>query len=145
MKITKRQVRSTFALHGELSESAPAAAAKLCLNTNSFINKCVEGCLEAAACDDMAVDIPIVRLMRRGAGKPYLEASRILEICLLRTPASMASSQLHCHAFVRLVEEHAEPLTPEIVELFWRLAQTRVQRQNQFEKKLTELQTRGAS
>ncbi len=139
MKSTPRQHRQTLALRQDLADRVHQTAALISQNPNYFVNKCVEGCLDAMESEELAVDIPIVVLVRKMCGRPELAAKWVPAICALLAPHSLRLTPRHYRHFADLIDGHEGPRTQEAVQLYWRLADTRTEQQVAFEDELRAL------
>ena len=89
--------------------------------------------------EELAVDIPIVVLVRKICGRPVLAAKWVPAICALFAPHSMRLTPRYYRHFADLIDSHEGPLTQETVQLYWRLADTRTEQQVAFEDELRVL------
>lgn len=142
MKSTTRQPRQTLALRQDLANRVHITASLIAQNPNYFVNKCVEGCLDAMESEEIAVDIPIVVLVRKLCGRSVLAAKWVPAICALFVQQPMALTPRHYHHFADLINGHEGSLTQEAVQLYWRLADNRAQQQVDFEGELRALAAR---
>src|ERR1700722_13992061 len=92
---SKTPRRVTVNLRSDLNERVVQRAAELDQNPNYFVNQCVEGILDAIDGEEIAQDIPILKLARIMKGKPLLDARLINAICSLS--ASHTEEITVCH------------------------------------------------
>ena len=145
MKKPKRVQRLTMVLRSDLTERVYPYAERICQNPNSFVNHCVEACLNAMSSDEIACDFPIVILMRKACYKPLLNAKRIREICALLAPNSDEIPSQNFRQLAEMLNCHEGPLTKEMVRAYWKLANQVAQEAAAFEKELQAFRNRQSS
>jgi hypothetical protein len=136
MKKTTRQRRITLMLRSDLAERVLQNAPRICQNPNSFVNHCVEGCLDAMESEEISCDISIVTLMRKACRKPILAAKWIRAICALFAENPEEIPPQNFQYLADLLNEHEGPLTREKVRSYWRLADRMAKETVAYEKDL---------
>jgi len=112
--------RVTIALRSDLNERVFNKAAELGQNANYFVNQCVEGILDAMDGDDIAHDIPVLKLDRIMEGKTMLDSKWVNAICSLFVPNAEEITTWHRRYFAELVNKHQGTLTQAHIDLYWK-------------------------
>jgi len=76
-----RAKRLTMMVRSDLTERVLKLAPTVSQNPNSFVNLCVEGCLDAMEAEDIGYEIPIIKLYRTVRKKAVLDSKWVTAIC----------------------------------------------------------------
>jgi hypothetical protein len=138
---TKTPRRVTMALRNDLNERVFKKAEELGQNANYFVNQCVEGILDAMDGDDIAHDIPVLKLERIMKGKTMLDSKWVNALCAFIVPNVDVEevTMWHRRFFAELVNKHEGKLTQEYLNLYWKQAAERNRRRIEEEKELARL------
>lgn len=131
-------------LRKDLAERVHATAALTLLNSNYFVNNCIEGCLDAMESEEIAVDIPMVIIVRKIRSLPILAAERIRALCTLFLPETVSITPRHYQILAGLLNNHEGDLTEEAFRYDGKLADDRYRRQIAFESELAELRQKSS-
>jgi hypothetical protein len=132
-------------LRKDLADRVHATAALTLLNSNYFVNNCVEGCLDAMESDEMAVDIPMVIIVRKIRGLPILAAERIRALCTLFLPETVSITPRHYQILAGLLNNHDGDLTEEAFRFYGELTDKKYCRQIAFEAELAALRQKSSA
>jgi hypothetical protein len=105
--------RLTMVLRADLTERVYRIAPQLSQNPNSFVNLCVEGCLNAMESDDIYFEIPIIKLFRLLTKHTLLESKWVTKICSLFVPDTTEITHHYYRILAESLNDLQEPLTPE--------------------------------
>ena len=119
-------------LRKDLAERVHATAALTLLNSNYFVNNCIEGCLDAMESEEIAVDIPIVTLVRKIRSLPILAAQRTRALCVLFIPETVSSTPRFLQILAGLLNNHDGDLTEEALRFYGKLSEQHYRRQIAF-------------
>lgn len=121
-KEVKTSRRVTMALRNDLNERVFNKAAELGQNANYFVNQCVEGILDAMDGNDIAHDIPVLRLDRIMKGKTLLDSKWVNVLCSFFAPNVEEITVWHRRYFAELINKHDGKLTQSHIDLYWKEA-----------------------
>ena len=107
--------RLTMVLRSDLTEKVYRIAPQLSQNPNSFVNLCVEGCLNAMESGGIHFEIPIVKLYRLLTKRTLLESKLVTAICSLFVPQTQEISDHYYRFLAEALNENEGPLTPEVM------------------------------
>jgi len=132
--------RVTFVLRNDLNERAIKRAAELGQNPNNFVNLCVEGCLNAMDGKETTYEIPIITLDRIKRKRTLLDSGIVRRVIELFAPHAEEITSEHHRFLAELVNQHEGPLSPELMQFYWRRATEMNRQQIETEKGLARLQ-----
>jgi hypothetical protein len=112
--------RVTMALRNDLNERVFKKAEELGQNANYFVNQCVEGILDAMDGDDIAHDIPVLKLDRIMKGKTLLDSKWVNYLCSFVVANAEEVTVWHRRYFAEMVNKHEGKLTQAHIDLYWK-------------------------
>jgi hypothetical protein len=112
--------RVTMALRNDLNERVFKKAEELGQNANYFVNQCVEGILDAMDGDDIAHDIPVLKLDRIMKGKTMLDSKWVNYLCSFFAANVEEVTVWHRRYFAEMVNKHQGKLTQAHIDLYWK-------------------------
>ena len=136
---SKTPRRVTINLRSDLNERLLQRAAELDQNPNYFVNQCVEGILDAIDGEEIAQDVPILKLARIMKGKTLLDAKWIIAICSRFEPRTDEFTVWHRRYFAELANRHEGTLTEEFNDLYWKQAAEMTRQRIETEKQIAHL------
>jgi len=89
--------------------------------------------------EEIAVDIPIIVIVRKIRGLPILAAKWIPAICALFFPATVSITPRHYQILAGLLNNHEDVLTEEAIRFYGQLADKTYRQQIAFEAELAAL------
>jgi hypothetical protein len=107
--------RLTMVLRADLTERVYRIAPQLSHNPNSFVNLCVEGCLNAMEDDGIHYEIPIIKLFRLLTKRTLLESKWVTAICSIFVPQTQEITDHYYRFLAEALNENERPLTPEVM------------------------------
>ena len=113
-----RPLRLTLILRKDLSARVHAVASMIRQNPNHFVNKCVEGCLDAMESEEIAFDIPLVTLFRKISGVSLLDAKWIPAICSLFMAEAIHLTPRHLQILAGLLNDHQGDLAEDVIRFY---------------------------
>jgi hypothetical protein len=131
--------RVTVNLRSDLNERVVEKAAELDQNPNYFVNQCVEGILDAIDGEEIAQDIPILKLARIMKGKTLLDAKWVTALCSVFAPHAEEITAWHRRYFAELTNRHEGTLTEEFIKLYWKQAAEMTRQRIETEKQIARL------
>ena len=137
--------RVTLVLRNDLNDRAIQRAAELGQNANNFVNLCVEGCLNAMDGKHTTYDIPIITLDRIKRKRTLLDSAMARRIIEIFAPKVEEITDEHHRFMAELVNAHDGPLTPDIMQFYWRRATEMNKQRIETEKELAKLQKQKGS
>jgi hypothetical protein len=117
-----RAKRLTMMVRGDLTERVLKLAPAVSQNPNSFVNLCVEGCLDAMEAEDIGYEIPIIKLYRTVRKKAVLDSKWVTAICSIFAPRTEEVTEHHHRFLAELINQHEGPLTAEAMNFYWKKA-----------------------
>jgi hypothetical protein len=117
-----RAKRLTMMVRGDLTERVLKLAPVVSQNPNSFVNLCVEGCLDAMEAEDIGYEIPIIKLYRTVRKKAVLDSKWVTAICSIFAPRTEEVTEHHHRFLAELINQHEGPLTAEAMNFYWKKA-----------------------
>ena len=89
--------------------------------------------------EEIAVDIPMVIIVRKIRSLPILAAERIRALCTLFLPESVSITPRHYQILAGLLNNHEGDLTEEAFRFYGELSEQHYRRQMAFEAELAAL------
>jgi len=117
-----RARRLTMMVRSDLTERVLKLAPVVSQNPNSFVNLCVEGCLDAMEAEDIGYEIPIIKLYRTVRKKAVLDSKWVTAICSIFAPRTEEVTEHHHRFLAELINQHEGPLTAEAMNFYWKKA-----------------------
>jgi hypothetical protein len=117
-----RAKRLTMMVRGDLTERVLKLAPQVSQNPNSFVNLCVEGCLNAMESKDLGYEIPIIKLYRTVTKKAWLDSKWVTALCSIFAPRTEEVTEHHHRFLAELINQHEGPLTTEAMNFYWKKA-----------------------
>jgi hypothetical protein len=117
-----RAKRLTMMVRSDLTERVLKLAPVVSQNPNSFVNLCVEGCLDAMEAEDIGYEIPIIKLYRTVRKKAVLDSKWVTAICSIFAPRTEEVTEHHHRFLAELINQHEGPLTAEAMNFYWKKA-----------------------
>ena len=117
-----RAKRLTMMVRSDLTERVLKLAPVVSQNPNSFVNLCVEGCLDAMEAEDIGYEIPIIKLYRTVRKKAVLDSKWVTAICSIFAPRTEEVTEHHHRFLDELINQHEGPLTAEAMNFYWKKA-----------------------
>jgi hypothetical protein len=117
-----RAKRLTMMVRSDLTERVLKLAPVVSQNPNSFVNLCVEGCLDAMEAEDIGYEIPIIKLYRTVRKKAVLDSKWVTAICSIFAPRTEEVTEHHHRFLAELINQHEGPLTTEAMNFYWKKA-----------------------
>jgi hypothetical protein len=117
-----RAKRLTMMVRSDLTERVLKLAPVVSQNPNSFVNLCVEGCLDAMEAEDIGCEIPIIKLYRTVRKKAVLDSKWVTAICSIFAPRTEEVTEHHHRFLAELINQHEGPLTAEAMNFYWKKA-----------------------
>jgi len=117
-----RAKRLTMMVRSDLTERVLKLAPTVSQNPNSFVNLCVEGCLDAMEAEDIGYEIPIIKLYRTVRKKAVLDSKWVTAICSIFAPRTEEVTEHHHRFLAELINQHEGPLTAEAMNFYWKKA-----------------------
>src|ERR1700683_4615562 len=117
-----RAKRLTMMVRSDLTERVLKLAPAVSQNPNSFVNLCVEGCLDAMDAEDIGNEIPIIKLYRTVRKKVVLDSKGVTAICSIFAPRTEEVTEHHHRFLAELINQHEGPLTAEAMNFYWKKA-----------------------
>jgi len=117
-----RAKRLTMMVRGDLTERVLKLAPVVSQNPNSFVNLCVEGCLDAMEAEEIGYEIPIIKLYRTVRKKAVLDSKWVTAICSIFAPRTEEVTEHHHRFLAELINQHEGPLTAEAMNFYWKKA-----------------------
>jgi hypothetical protein len=117
-----RAKRLTMMVRSDLTERVLKLAPQVSQNPNSFVNLCVEGCLDAMEAEDIGYEIPIIKLYRTVRKKAVLDSKWVTAICSIFAPRTEEVTEHHHRFLAELINQHEGPLTAEAMNFYWKKA-----------------------
>jgi hypothetical protein len=117
-----RAKRLTMMVRSDLTERVLKLAPAVSQNPNSFVNLCVEGCLDAMEAEDIGYEIPIIKLYRTVRKKAVLDSKWVTAICSIFAPRTEEVTEHHHRFLAELINQHEGPLTAEAMNFYWKKA-----------------------
>jgi hypothetical protein len=109
-------------VRSDLTERVLKLAPVVSQNPNSFVNLCVEGCLDAMEAEDIGYEIPIIKLYRTVRKKAVLDSKWVTAICSIFAPRTEEVTEHHHRFLAELINQHEGPLTAEAMNFYWKKA-----------------------
>ncbi len=131
--------RVTINLRSDLHERVMQRAVELDQNPNYFVNQCVEGILDAIDAEEIAQDIPILKMARILKGKTLLDAKWVGALCAIFAPHAEEITVWHRRNFAELANRHEGKLTEEFINLYWKQAVEMTRQRMETEKQIARL------
>ena len=117
-----RAKRLTMMVRSDLTERVLKLAPVVSQNPNSFVNLCVEGCLDAMEAEDIGYEIPIIKLYRTVRKKAVLDSKWVTAICSIFAPRTEEVTEHHHRFLAELINQHEGPLTADAMNFYWKKA-----------------------
>jgi hypothetical protein len=117
-----RAKRLTMMVRSDLTERVLKLAPVVSQNPNSFVNLCVEGCLDAMEAEEIGYEIPIIKLYRTVRKKAVLDSKWVTAICSIFAPRTEEVTEHHHRFLAELINQHEGPLTAEAMNFYWKKA-----------------------
>jgi hypothetical protein len=117
-----RAKRLTMMVRSDLTERVLKLAPAVSQNPNSFVNLCVEGCLDAMEAEEIGYEIPIIKLYRTVRKKAVLDSKWVTAICSIFAPRTEEVTEHHHRFLAELINQHEGPLTAEAMNFYWKKA-----------------------
>ena len=137
-----RARRLTMMVRGDLTERVLKLAPVVSQNPNSFVNLCVEGCLDAMEAEDIGYEIPIIKLYRTVRKKAVLDSKWVTAICSIFAPRTEEVTEHHHRFLAELINQHEGPLTTEAMNFYWKKATEMNMARIQTEKEAIKFKTK---
>jgi hypothetical protein len=137
-----RAKRLTMMVRSDLTERVLKLAPVVSQNPNSFVNLCVEGCLNAMEAEDIGYEIPIIKLYRTVRKKAVLDAKWVTAICSIFAPRTEEVTEHHHRFLAELINQHEGPLTTEAMNFYWKKATEMNMARIQTEKEAIKFKTK---
>ena len=137
-----RAKRLTMMVRSDLTERVLKLAPTVSQNPNSFVNLCVEGCLDAMEAEDIGYEIPIIKLYRTVRKKAVLDSKWVTAICSIFAPRTEEVTEHHHRFLAELINQHEGPLTAEAMNFYWKKATEMNMARIQTEKEAIKFKTK---
>jgi hypothetical protein len=137
-----RAKRLTMMVRSDLTERVLKLAPVVSQNPNSFVNLCVEGCLDAMEAEDIGYEIPIIKLYRTVRKKAVLDSKWVTAICSIFAPRTEEVTEHHHRFLAELINQHEGPLTAEAMNFYWKKATEMNMARIQTEKEAIKFKTK---
>jgi hypothetical protein len=137
-----RAKRLTMMVRSDLTERVLKLAPAVSQNPNSFVNLCVEGCLDAMEAEDIGYEIPIIKLYRTVRKKAVLDSKWVTAICSIFAPRTEEVTEHHHRFLAELINQHEGPLTAEAMNFYWKKATEMNMARIQTEKEAIKFKTK---
>ncbi len=137
-----RAKRLTMMVRSDLTERVLKLAPVVSQNPNSFVNLCVEGCLDAMEAEDIGYEIPIIKLYRTVRKKAVLDSKWVTAICSIFAPRTEEVTEHHHRFLAELINQHEGPLTTEAMNFYWKKATEMNMARIQTEKEAIKFKTK---
>ena len=137
-----RAKRLTMMVRSDLTERVLKLAPVVSQNPNSFVNLCVEGCLDAMEAEDIGYEIPIIKLYRTVRKKAVLDSKWVTAICSIFAPRTEEVTEHHHRFLAELINQHEGPLTAEAMNFYWKKANEMNMARIQTEKEAIKFKTK---
>ena len=137
-----RAKRLTMMVRSDLTERVLKLAPEVSQNPNSFVNLCVEGCLDAMEAEDIGYEIPIIKLYRTVRKKAVLDSKWVTAICSIFAPRTEEVTEHHHRFLAELINQHEGPLTAEAMNFYWKKATEMNMARIQTEKEAIKFKTK---
>jgi len=137
-----RAKRLTMMVRSDLTERVLKLAPVVSQNPNSFVNLCVEGCLDAMEAEDIGYEIPIIKLYRTVRKKAVLDSKWVTAICSIFAPRTEEVTEHHHRFLAELINQHEGPLTAEAMNFYWKKATEMNMARIQTEKEAIKYKTK---
>jgi hypothetical protein len=137
-----RAKRLTMMVRSDLTERVLKLAPQVSQNPNSFVNLCVEGCLDAMEAEDIGYEIPIIKLYRTVRKKTVLDSKWVTAICSIFAPRTEEVTEHHHRFLAELINQHEGPLTAEAMNFYWKKATEMNMARIQTEKEAIKFKTK---
>lgn len=137
-----RPKRLTMVLRTDLTARVYRIAPQLSQNSNSFVNLCVEGCLNAMEDGDIHFEIPLVDLYRLLSKRTLLESKVVTKLCSLFAPDTRENTDHYYRFMAEALNEHEGPLTPEVLKHLTQKAIEKNKDRIEMEKKTSKPKTK---
>ncbi len=129
-------------VRSDLTERVLKLAPVVSQNPNSFVNLCVEGCLDAMEAEDIGYEIPIIKLYRTVRKKAVLDSKWVTAICSIFAPRTEEVTEHHHRFLAELINQHEGPLTTEAMNFYWKKATEMNMARIQTEKEAIKFKTK---
>jgi hypothetical protein len=137
-----RAKRLTMMVRSDLTERVLKLAPVVSQNPNSFVNLCVEGCLDAMEAEDIGYELPIIKLYRTVRKKAVLDSKWVTAICSIFAPRTEEVTEHHHRFLAELINQHEGPLTAEAMNFYWKKATEMNMARIQTEKEAIKFKTK---
>ena len=137
-----RAKRLTMMVRSDLTERVLKLAPEVSQNPNSFVNLCVEGCLDAMEAEDIGYEIPIIKLYRTVRKKAVLDSKWVTAICSIFAPRTEEVTEHHHRFLAELINQHEGPLTADAMNFYWKKATEMNMARIQTEKEAIKFKTK---
>jgi hypothetical protein len=137
-----RAKRLTMMVRSDLTERVLKLAPVVSQNPNSFVNLCVEGCLDAMEAEDIGYEIPIIKLYRTVRKKAVLDSKWVTALCSIFAPRTEEVTEHHHRFLAELINQHEGPLTAEAMNFYWKKATEMNMARIQTEKEAIKFKTK---
>jgi hypothetical protein len=137
-----RAKRLTMMVRSDLTERVLKLAPVVSQNPNSFVNLCVEGCLDAMEAEDIGYEIPIIKLYRTVRKKAVLDSKWVTAICSIFAPRTEEVTEHHHRFLAELINQHEGSLTAEAMNFYWKKATEMNMARIQTEKEAIKFKTK---
>ena len=137
-----RPKRLTMVLRTDLTERVYRIAPQLSQNSNSFVNLCVEGCLNAMDDGGIHYEIPIISLYRLLTKRTLLESKLVTKICSFFVPDTQEITDHYYRFLAEALNEHEGPLTPDVMKHLTQKAIEKNKDRIEMEKKTSKPKTK---
>jgi hypothetical protein len=137
-----RAKRLTMMVRSDLTERVLKLAPVVSQNPNSFVNLCVEGCLDAMEAEDIGYEIPIIKLYRTVRKKAVLDSKWVTAICSIFAPRTEEVTEHHHRFLAELINQHEGPLTADAMNFYWKKATEMNMARIQTEKEAIKFKTK---
>jgi hypothetical protein len=137
-----RAKRLTMMVRSDLTERVLKLAPVVSQNPNSFVNLCVEGCLDAMEAEEIGYEIPIIKLYRTVRKKAVLDSKWVTAICSIFAPRTEEVTEHHHRFLAELINQHEGPLTAEAMNFYWKKATEMNMARIQTEKEAIKFKTK---
>jgi hypothetical protein len=137
-----RAKRLTMMVRSDLTERVLKLAPVVSQNPNSFVNLCVEGCLDAMEAEDIGYEIPIIKLYRTVRKKAVLDSKWVTALCSIFAPRTEEVTEHHHRFLAELINQHEGPLTTEAMNFYWKKATEMNMARIQTEKEAIKFKTK---
>ncbi len=137
-----RAKRLTMMVRSDLTERVLKLAPVVSQNPNSFVNLCVEGCLDAMEAEEIGYEIPIIKLYRTVRKKAVLDSKWVTAICSIFAPRTEEVTEHHHRFLAELINQHEGSLTAEAMNFYWKKATEMNMARIQTEKEAIKFKTK---